>query len=144
MSKIKKVIKAIEKVSETLPEKQGPKNIVEKMPKGYSEFGYDIDTKDKKPFLYGVKKFNKDTIGHGAIKGKKDYIGSIEGKNFKGSYERRSQGEDILTGSYKKDSFEAGASKVGKDKQFFLKFKKKFSTGGIAIGKGKKYIKDLL
>lgn len=144
MGKIKKVLETIEKVSEALP-KQGPKTLLKDMPKGYSEFGYDLDTKDQKPFLYGVKKFNNDTVGHGAIKGKKDYIANIEGKNFKGTYERKgSQGPDVLSGSYKKDSFEAGVSKAGQDKQFFLKFEKTFKKGGMILGKQKKYIKDLL
>ena len=144
--KTKEILKEIEKKSATIPgpQKQGPRANVKKMPEGFGEVGFDIDITDKKPFVYGVKKVGKDTFLHGASKSKKDYIANIEKGNLKGTYERSFQGQDRVGASYKKDGFEAGVSKAGDDKQFTLKFKKKFKKGGMVIGKQKDYIKDLI
>lgn len=144
--KTKEILKEIERKTATVPgpQKQGPKTNIEKMPKGFSEIGYDIDINDKRPFVYGVKKIGKDTFLHGASKSKKDYVANIEKGNLKGNYERSFKGQDRVGASYKKDGFEAGVSKSGEDKQFTLRFEKKFKKGGMVIGKQKDYIKDLL
>lgn len=144
--KTKEILEKIEEESSRLPrpERQGPKTNIEKMPEGYSEIGFDIDMNDKRPFVYGVKKIGKDTFLHGASKDKKDYIVNIEKGNLKGSYEKSFQGQDRVGASYNKNGFQAGVSKAGKDKQFTLRFEKKFKKGGMIIGKQKDYIKDLL
>jgi hypothetical protein len=104
------------------PPKSGP------TPQG---FGYDFDSMDNKPFIYGFKDTEKALI-RGAAKSKKDFnIGSYS-KNFKIEASKNEfVGKQIRAGA-KKGGFEFEVGKNDHGKNFRISFKKKFNMGGSA------------
>ena len=123
--KAKKVIKKIEDKSNEASEEQikkGNTDSISVLPENFSQFGSSVDPTDKKVFLYGAKKFSKDTLGHAAAKGSKEYRASLRNKNFEIEYDRK-----------------------GDDKSIGFKFTKKYSKGDFVVAnKDKKYYKDIV
>jgi hypothetical protein len=123
--KAKPILKEVEsKSNEASEEKIKQKNTdsISMIPENFSEFGSSVDPTDKKVFVYGAKKFGKDTLGHAAAKGTKEYRASLRNKNFELEYDRK-----------------------GDNKSIGFKFVREFSKGDFVVAKkDKKYYKDIV
>ena len=104
------------------PPKSGPN------PQGLN-IGYDFDSSDNKPFVYGFKDTGKSLI-RGAAKSKDDFNLGYFSKNFKVEGSKNEYVGKQVRAGVKKGNFEFEAGKNDYGKEFKISFKKTFNKGG--------------